>query len=94
MSERQLQIRNYLDRIEHELNRAHRLHPTPMRSMHEGHSVIREEFEELWAEIIIKHPDQIKVRTECIQLAAMALRFLVEVVPLGILAEPADAAGG
>lgn len=82
-----------MNAVLNELERAQRLHPTPMHSMHEGHSVIREEFEELWDEIIIKHPDRDKVRIECIQLAAMAVRFLVEVVPIHIAA-PADAAGG
>jgi hypothetical protein len=48
----------------------------PMHSPHEGHSVLREEFEELWEEVRKRHPDKAKMRAEAIQVAAMAIRFV------------------
>lgn len=62
-----------------ELLRATKLHG-PMKSYHEGAGVIREEFEELWDEVKKKHPDPAKLREEAIQLAAMALRFVYDMV--------------
>lgn len=64
-----------------ELHSAQVKHPIPFHSLHEGHSVLREEFEELWDEIIKQRVDVVKVRKEAIQTAAMALRFLVEIAP-------------
>lgn len=51
----------------------------PMTSIHEGYAVILEELDELWDEIKVKHPDGIRIRKEAVQVAAMALRFLIEV---------------
>lgn len=62
--------------VDDELVRAQRLFP-PMQSAHEGHSVIREEFEEFWEAV---RADNIpKAREEAMQLAAMCVRFLVDV---------------
>lgn len=56
----------------------------PFRSPHEGIAVIHEEFEELWGEIKKKQTDRslVLMREECIQLGAMALRFLVDLCPV------------
>jgi hypothetical protein len=51
----------------------------PFKNAHEGHSVIREEFDEMWEEIKKKDARLEDIRKEVIQLGAMALRFLVEV---------------
>lgn len=50
---------------------------SPFHTMHEGHSVIEEEFDEFWE--AVKADDLIKAKTEAVQLAAMALRFLVDI---------------
>ena len=52
----------------------------PFLSLHEGHSVIEEEFDELWDEIkrLGPHGCDAKLKHEATQLAAMALRFLVD----------------
>lgn len=54
-------------------------HPK-FNSYHEGISVIREEFEELWEEIKGKRTAQndYDIRKEAIQLGAMVLGFIVE----------------
>jgi len=49
----------------------------PFASAHEGISIIREEFEEMWD--AVRDNDLEDARTECVQLAAMALRFLFDV---------------
>jgi len=49
---------------------------TDMHSYHEGYAVMLEEFDELWDEIKERFPDHDALRRECVQLAAMALRFL------------------
>jgi hypothetical protein len=51
----------------------------PMHSPHEGHAVIREEFEELWEHVRANTGRAGAARAEAIQLAAMALRYVVDV---------------
>lgn len=54
----------------------------PMASAHEGYGVIAEEFDELWEIIKQKQTerDYAAMRKETIQLGAMVLAFLVEIV--------------
>lgn len=49
----------------------------PFNSPHEGYAVILEELEEMWIEV--KANNRPKARKEAVQLAAMALAFLLEV---------------
>jgi hypothetical protein len=63
-----------------ELSQARKKFP-PFHSAHEGYAVILEELDELWTEIrsnqaIPGRND--RMRKEAIQVAAMALRFLVD----------------
>ena len=49
-------------------------------SAHEGFAVLKEEVDELWDEVK-KKPDarsKAKMKAECIQIAAMAIRFSLE----------------
>lgn len=57
----------------------------PMNSAHEGYGVILEELDELWAHVKTKQKnrDLDAMRKEAIQVAAMALRFVVEIVDEG-----------
>ena len=48
----------------------------PFSSAHEGYAVILEELDEMWAEI--KRNDIRRAREEAVQVAAMAIRFLVD----------------
>jgi len=50
---------------------------SPMRGPHEGWAVIYEELDEMWDEV--KANNVGGARKECLQVAAMALAFLLEV---------------
>jgi hypothetical protein len=49
----------------------------PFAGPHEGYAVILEEVDELWHEV--KHGTRERMRAEAVQVAAMALRFLVDI---------------
>lgn len=53
---------------------------SPFNSGHEGFAVLKEEVDELWEVVKLnkaKHPERADLmRKECIQVGAMALRFL------------------
>jgi glutamyl-tRNA reductase len=69
-----------LREVQDELDRALRKHPK-WASAHEGWAVILEEVEELWEEVKVRQAKRRpkKMRKEAIQVAAMALRFALEV---------------
>lgn len=45
---------------------------------HHGYAVLEEEVDELWEEVKRKPKDTEKMRKEAIQVATMAIRFLVD----------------
>ena len=51
----------------------------PIHSAHEGYAIMKEELDELWEEVRKRRPDQVQMAMECVQVAAVAIRFLVEV---------------
>jgi hypothetical protein len=55
----------------------------PMASSHEGYAVLLEEVEELWEEVRDNKRDvaayKAAMRTEAVQVAAMAIAFIAEV---------------
>lgn len=53
---------------------------TSMHSPHEGISVIREEFEELWDHVKADTGRTPEARKEALQLAAMAVRYIVDLI--------------
>jgi NTP pyrophosphatase (non-canonical NTP hydrolase) len=63
-----------------ELHQARNWHPRRFHSAHEGYAVIKEEVDELWDAIKNKNPDKAAIKKEAIQVAAMAIRFLSEVL--------------
>lgn len=58
-----------------ELNRANEKHGAHVASPHEGHSIIREEFEEYWDEV--KANNRMPALQELVQLAAMCHKVAV-----------------
>lgn len=62
--------------VRDELDRATAIH-SPMSSAHEGYAVILEELDEAWQEI--KRNDTAAAKQEMVQVAAMAIRFLIDV---------------
>lgn len=67
--------------VAEELIRATSIHK-PMNSLHEGYAVLLEEVDELWDEVKKRSSlrDLRKVREEAIQVAAMAIRLVHDVI--------------
>lgn len=66
-----------LNDVEYELNKARMKYPT-FNSSHEGYAVIKEELDELW-DLVRKNKGiqgDLRMQNECIQIAAMAIRFI------------------
>lgn len=63
-----------------EIKRAFQKFPRKHASAHEGFAVLKEELDELWDEVKINPKNRIKanMRKEAKQVAAMAIRFMVE----------------
>ena len=71
---------NYaMQEVADEYGRATKSYP-PMNTPHEGYAVILEELEELWEQVRHKQIDHSKalMRDEARQVAAMAIRFMVD----------------
>lgn len=77
-----LRIANITADVEQEVRDAVEAHG-PMASYHDGWAVIFEELDELWDEVREKAPDVAKLRKEAIQVAAMGIRFVLDLCPTG-----------
>ena len=75
MDSQEVRVYNHSKAIERELIKATKKYG-PFHSTHEGYAVIHEELDELWEEV--KKNKLGAARKEAIQVAAMALRFLVD----------------
>lgn len=71
-----------IELVRTELEHAEELFPA-FNSSHEGYAVLKEELDELWEEIKNNkdHGTLERQKREAIQVAAMALRFLVNLCP-------------
>ncbi len=67
-----------LETIRLELLVAGRKHG-PMHSAHEAYAIILEELDEAWEEIKAKKPDKRRLEEELMQVAAMAVRAIIDV---------------
>ena len=72
-----IDIREAAEEATQEVFRARETFPV-FNSHHEGIAVIREEFDELWTEVKKRDQDKDAMRKEAKHLAAMALRFMVD----------------
>ncbi len=70
---------NALNLMKAELTKARNKFPA-FHSNHEGYAVLREELDELWDEVKASKPFEAnaRMRKEAVQVAAMALRFLID----------------
>ena len=68
----------------------------PLNSAHEGYAVLLEEVDELWDEVKKNRGerDPERMRREAIQVAAMAIRFIQDVIEKWHAPKPAEAAAG
>lgn len=69
-----------------ELYRAFELHGE-FPSLHHAASVLREEHDELWEEIKKKNPDHVAICKEAIQLGAMTIRLIYDLLSVSDLKE-------
>lgn len=60
-----------------EVERAMELH-APIQTRHEAYAVIKEELDEFWDAVKEKHPSPAEMGKELIQVAAMAVRSIVD----------------
>jgi hypothetical protein len=71
-----------LDELSQELLKAQEKH-AKMHGPHEGYAVILEELDELWDEVRAQRPDKERMTKEALQVAAMGLRFILDVCGYG-----------
>lgn len=64
------------DRVIEELSRARDKFPRRIINGHEGYAIIKEELDELWDEV--KADNKELALKEAVQVAAMAIRFIVD----------------
>jgi hypothetical protein len=72
-----MRLNEFMDRLKGELIDAIQKHK-PMHSPHEGHSVIREEVEELWEHVKADTGHSDAAIKEAMQIAAMGIRYAVD----------------
>ena len=70
-----------LVRVVNEFCRASASNP-PFNSSHEGYAVLLEEVDELWDEVKRNAPVE-RMAAEAVQVAAMAVRFLMDICQVG-----------
>jgi hypothetical protein len=77
IDDRRIRLTFVLRAIEAEVQRAMKKHD-PMNSAHEGYAVLQEEVDELWDEIKADNGRSPAAMEEAIQVAAMAVRYIVD----------------
>ncbi len=70
-------IATVVDEVVSELERATLLH-VPMFGASAGYAVLQKEVEELWEEVKDSEQSKERMKKEAIQIAAMAMRFILD----------------
>ena len=70
--------------VAEEVAGAIKMFPRPFASAHEGFAILKEEVDELWEDVRMsqlgdQEHRQVCMRKEAVQVAAMAIRFLMDV---------------
>lgn len=79
LASRRTAARLWCERILHELvEKAYPKFPRPQNSPHESYAVLLEEVDELWHEIKDRDAQPADIQAEAVQVAAMAIRLLVD----------------
>lgn len=80
MSDHETKLANAIYDVKQEYLRATTV-KGPFNSAHEAYAVVLEEFDELWEEIKPKHKDRdyLNMYNEARQVAAMAIRLMVDI---------------
>jgi hypothetical protein len=81
MPTNQAKIEYALSMVRGELQRAEAKHGLALSSPHEGSSVIREEFEELWEHVRADTGRTLGASEEAAQVAAMAIKYMINFDP-------------
>lgn len=74
-------VHEVLREVVAELEHAMTKHPEPFHSPHEGYAILHEEADELWEHIKRDQGRTGMARDEAVQIAAMALRYLIDIDP-------------
>lgn len=78
-TENEIKLAVTLQDVKREVLSAQNNYPT-FKSPHEGFAIALEEMDGLWEEVKKKHHDNVAMRKEAIQTAAMLTRFIVELL--------------
>jgi hypothetical protein len=73
----QIEVIAALREIRDEVSRALRKQPRGFSSPHEGYAFIRDKLDELWTQV--RGDDRNRAREEAVQVAAMAVRFMIDI---------------
>lgn len=73
------ELANILGLVGEEVERSHRVHPYYSATAHDAWAILHEEADELWEAVRLKQGPMrdAQMRKEAIQVAAMAVRFLL-----------------
>jgi hypothetical protein len=73
----QIEVIAALREIRDEVSRVIRKQPRGFSSPHEGYAFIRDRLDELWAQV--RGDDRGRAREQAMQVAAMAVRFMIDI---------------
>jgi hypothetical protein len=73
----QIEVIAALREVRDEVSRVLRMQPRGFSSPHEGYAFIHDRLDELWTQV--RGEDRIRAREQAVQVAAMAVRFMIDI---------------